>query len=220
LSLRLAVWPCQHGPSQTEDRPKRYLDAYNITSLHELISGLSGGAPIADAMVDNWIVAFRARAVEGFDFHNMFQRPIHPRIKAEFDAAKAAAHTKTTVFEACEWVAKNSGWGHKQEAVMKSATVQDFEATIKSLDAENLKLFMCRFVDMCVNRATYQQHFGKATDHFIEACRNICAAPGSGRLGGLIKLLFEDAKLLAELTPPALPIAATAVAAPPSASSL
>lgn len=188
------------------------LDAYNVTSLHNLISGLSGGAPIADAMVDNWIAAFRTRQVEAFDFDNFFQRSIHPRIKAEFDAAKAAVHAKTTVFEACEWVARNSGWGHKQETVMKSTTIQDFEATIKSLNTENLRLFMCRFLDMCVHRANYRQHFGKATDHFIEACRNIHADPNSGRLGGLIKLLFKDAKLEAELNAPATATAAAAVA--------
>ncbi|MFN0303492.1 MAG: NTPase KAP [Burkholderiales bacterium] len=184
------------------------LDAYSVTSLHELVSGLTDGAEVADSMVDNWIAEFHRRDIGVTNFENFLQRPIHPRIKAEFDTARAAAQAKTTVFEACKFPAQNNGWGHKQEAVMKSATVQDFEATIKSLEVDELRIFMCRFLEMCVQRPTYQPHFGPATDRFIEACRNICADASDGRLGSLIKLLFKSAKLEAELNPPRLAAAA------------
>ena len=175
------------------------LDAFTVTGLYDHVLNLNGGGPVADLIVNNWIAAFRKRDVQNVSFENFFQQPIRPRIEAEFNAAKAAAKAKITVFEACKHIAKNNGWGHKQEAVMRAAMPRDFEATIKSLDADDLKLFMLRFLDMCVHRSTYQAHFGSATDHFIEACGNIYSDPGSGRLGGLIKLLFKDAKLESEL---------------------
>lgn len=177
------------------------LDAYNVTSLHDLVSGLAGGGAVADSMIDKWIKAFRARNVQNADFDNFFQRPIHPLIKAEFDAAEAAAQSRTTVFDACAHIAHHNGWGSKQENVMKSASVQEFETTIKSLDIDDLRMFMSRCLTLCVQRATYQQHFGTAMDHFVEACRKICADPNSGRLSDLIKLLFKDAKLELELNP-------------------
>ncbi len=90
---------------------------------------------------------------------------------------------------------------------MKSASVADFEATIKSLEVENLRLFMCRFLDMCVHKETYQPHFGSAMDHFTQACRNIVSDLSQARLGALITLLFKDANIESELKPPA-PLAA------------
>ncbi len=94
---------------------------------------------------------------------------------------------------------------------MKSASVADFEATIKSLEIQNLRLFMCRFLDICVHKGTYQPHFGSAMDHFTQACRNIVSDPNQARLGALITLLFKDAKIESELKPPA-PLAATPAA--------
>lgn len=179
------------------------LDIHTVSSLHELVSGLAGGVSVADEIVDNWIAAFRAKDSDVGDFDNFWSKPIHPRIQAELDAQKAAAQAKTTVFDACEYVAKNSGWGPKQEAAMKSASVADFEATIKSLEIADLRLFMCRFLDMSVHKGAYQPHFGSAMDHFTQACRNIVSDPSQARLGALITLLFRDAKLELELKPPA-----------------
>ncbi len=191
------------------------LDLYTVSALHELVSGLAGGVGVgvADEIVNNWIAAFRAKDPDVGDFDNFLRQPIHPRIQAELDAQKATAQAKTTVFDACEYVAKNSGWGHKQEAAMKSASIADFEATIKSLEIQNLRLFMCRFLDMCVHKGAYQSNFGSAMDHFTQACRNIVSDPSQARLGALITLLFKDAKIESELKPPA-PLAATPAAIP------
>ena len=179
-----------------------FLDLYTVSSLHELVSGLAGGAAVADAIIDEWIVSFRSKNPDVSDFDNFWRRPIHPRILAELDSLKAASQAKTSVFDACEYVAKHDAWGHKQEAAMKAASVADFEATIKSLEIANLRLFLCRFVDMCVNKGTYLSHFGSAMEHFTQACQNITADPNQARLGALIKLLFEEGKIGSELNPP------------------
>lgn len=177
------------------------LDAYNVTSLHDLILELSGGAEVANLMIDHWIQAFQARVDDDFEDEDFWHRPVHPRIKATFVSAKASAQANTTVFDACYHIAKHGGWGHKQESAMKSASVMDFEATIKSLEPADLRLFMCRLLEMCVQRQNYEKHFGTAVDHFIQACSNICKDPDSGRLAGLITRLFKDAKLEFHLDP-------------------
>lgn len=179
------------------------LDLYTVSSLHDLVSGLAGGSTVADAIVDKWIASYQSKNPDFSEVDNFFRQPIHPRIQAVLDELKAAAQAKTTVFDACEYVAKNSGWGHKQEVAMKSASVADFEATIKSLEVNDLRLFLCRFVDMCVHKGTYLPHFGSAMDHFTQACRNITTDPDQARLGALIKLLFKDAKIESELNLPA-----------------
>ena len=192
------------------------LDLYTVSSLHGMVSGLAGGATVADSIVDKWIDTFRSKSPDVGDFDNFWRRPIHPRIRAELDVLKAAAQAKTTIFDACQHVAKKSGWGHKQEAAMKSASVADFDATIKSLEMEDLRLFMCEFVDMCVHKANYLSRAGSAMDNFTQACRNIAADPRQARLGALIARLFKEAEIELELNPP---VATTTPAAGPADSS-
>lgn len=177
------------------------LDAYSVTSLHDLVLELSGGAEVAKLMIDRWIQLFQARVGDDFDDEDFWHRPVHPRIKEMFVSAKASVQANTTVFDACYHIAKHSSWGHKQESVLKSASAMDFEATIRSLDPADLRLFMCRFLEMDVQRENYEKHFGTAVDHFRQACRSICSDPDSGRLSGLISRLFKDAKLESALDP-------------------
>lgn len=170
------------------------------------MSGLAGGETVAETIVNRWTESFKGKSPDLTYFDNFYGQPIHPRIKAELEALKATAQAKTTVFDAVEHMVKNSGWGHNQEATMKSASVADFEATIKSLEIEKLRLFLCRLVDMCVSKHSYLS-FGSAMDHFTQACRKITADPNQARLGALIQLLFKDAKIESELNPPALALA-------------
>ena len=67
---------------------------------------------------------------------------------------------------------------------MKRATADDFESAIREMDIEDLPKFMRRMIQMRLQRSTYDQHFGHATDRFIEACRTIAndQSPESDRL--------------------------------------
>ena len=187
------------------------LDAYYVTSQHQLISELNGGQPIADALLKNWIDAFEAKELENFEFDNYWNHPIHPDIQAAFDAAKAKSQASSSVFDACKHIAMNSGWGRKQEAVLKAATVQEFEAIIRTLEVDDLRLFMCRFLEMCVQSGTYTPHFGTATDYFMVACRNIYNDPTVPRLAKLVEILFKSSKLESHLMQPiAVTVAVTA----------
>lgn len=179
------------------------LDIYTVSSLHNLVSRLEDGTTVADEIVDNWINSYRSKNPDLSNFNGLFINPIHPRIRAMIEELETAAHAKTSIFEACAHVAKNESWGYKQEAAMKSASVADFETTIKSLEVDDLRLFLRKFMEICVNRENYQRHFGSASDHFIQACRNITEDSDQARLGQLIKMLFKDAKIESELNPPA-----------------
>jgi len=187
--------------AQVLAKKSHLLDAYAVTSLSELVSELAGGGAIADTMINNWIEIFRARDNQNFEFENFFNHPIHPCIQDEFDKVTADLESTTTIYDACKHIGQHGGWGSKQERVMKSASVQEFEATIMSLDGDDLRYFMIRFLGFCSQRTSHLSHFGSAMDHFVEACRKICANPNSGRLSVLIKLLFKDAKLESELNP-------------------
>ena len=78
---------------------------------------------------------------------------------------------------------------------MKAATVADFDAAIRTLETEDLRLFMRKMIELCAQKQNYVGSFGSAMDRFVEACRNISEDPRPGRLGKLVELLFNDAKL-------------------------
>jgi hypothetical protein len=187
------------------------LDAYSVTYHHQQISELDGGRPVANAFLKNWIDAFEAKKLENFEFDNFWNQPLHPDVRAAFDAATARSQATTTAFDACKHIVMNSGWGHKEEAVLKAATVQDFDAIIRTLEVDDLRLFMRRFLEMCVQSGSYVQHFGPATTRFMDACRNIYNDPAVPRLAKLVETLFKSSKLEAHLTPPvAVPAASAA----------
>jgi hypothetical protein len=175
------------------------LAAYTVTDLTKSLTELPGGSEIGKKIVQTWIIAFRARQSEIND-DGSYRRPLHPDIADEFARIRARTQAKATVFDVCMYITKHSGWGTMQEIAMKNATVEDFESTIKGLGIDDFRVFMLRMIEMRINRQTYDCHFGPATDRFVEACRNIVAAPSSGRLGLLIKDLFGNANIGAELT--------------------
>jgi hypothetical protein len=178
------------------------LDPYIATQLYDTLSELPDGKALGQAIVDAWIAAFKAGDHHDIEDDNPFNNPIHPDIKAVFDAAKARVQASATVVDACIDIIDNSGWGTLQEMAMKRATVEDFDAAIRGMDIDTLRRFMRRMIEMRLQRATYDGHFGTATQHFIEACRAISNDANSPRLAVLIRKLFERTALALELTSP------------------
>jgi hypothetical protein len=178
------------------------LDPYVATQLFDTLSELPDGKALGQAIVDAWIAAFEAGDHHDVEDENPFNNPIHPDIKAAFDAAKARVQASATVVDACIDIIDNSGWGTLQEMAMKRATVEDFAAAIRGMDIDTLRRFMRRMIEMRLQRAAYDAHFGTATQHFIEACRAISNDVNSPRLAILIKKLFERTALAVELTRP------------------
>jgi len=175
------------------------LDPFTASELDQALEKLPNGSPIGKAIVDGWIAAFHAKQPTEVNDENMFNRPLHPAIKAAFEAIKAQAQASTTVLDACMHIIENSGWGTMQEMAMRQASAADFEATIREADLDKLRRFMRRMIEMRLQRATFDPHFGAATERFVEACRTIANDATSPRLAGLIKRLFDGTALAAEL---------------------
>ena len=185
----------------------QWIDAANLTALCDTVCDLLGGEAIADEMIVSWIAAYRVKSHEPIDEDYPFHRKIHPLIQTEWDATKAQAQARITVFEVCEQVVNESGWGTRHKLVMRSATVEDFCRAIKTLSVPDLRLFMSQMLDFLTKKEVYGPDFSLGADRFAEACRDIANDPHSGRLGKLIKTLFEDAKVADFLKPPLPPSA-------------
>ena len=175
------------------------LDAHWVTALYESISELTDGKSIAESALERWLKEFRA--LNPCEVSGYYHGKIHRRIKAEFDSINAKAQDNTTILDACISMVKNSGWGPREEAVLRSATVEDMERIVRTSAIPDLQLFTGKMLDLCANKAAYTQHFGTAMDNFVEACRVIVNDPNSGRLCNLIKVLFSESKLEEELDP-------------------
>jgi hypothetical protein len=183
----------------------RFLNAFTVTSLYDRLIAMVGGQAAADDIVASWIDNFRRSArVKDWgraDEFNLFGRRLHPLIKAEFDTIYAGQRAKTTLLDVCREIVEKSGWGKDEEAVMRSSSPADFATMLTSLTGEDLKLFLLKNLDFYANRATYQQQFGSAMNNFLTACRTICANNANPRLTALIRNVFADSKLIADLEP-------------------
>ncbi len=178
------------------------IDPYMVTALYDTLADISGGGALADRAVDCWVKAFKAKNLQEAELGNVFGRKIHPQIEAEFKAINNKAQANTSVLEACKHMVDKSGWGTRQELAMKTATVDDFEVTIRNAAIPDLQILMRKMLELCVNKVTYVAHFGSATDNFVEACRHIAQDAHSLRLAKLVKLLFADAKISGQLDYP------------------
>lgn len=181
------------------------IDPYMVTALYDTLTEITGGQALADQAVERWVNAFKAKNLQEAELGNVFGRKIHPHIEAEFKAINNKAQANTSVLEACKYMVEESGWGTRQELAMKMATVDDFEATIRNASTRDLKIFMRKMLEMCVNKGGYVARFGSAMDNFSEACRHIVQDANSPRLAKLVKLLFADATISDLLDNPSPP---------------
>lgn len=178
------------------------LDPYVATELNSVLAQLPGGVAIGDAIIDGWIMGFRKSNPSTVNDDNPFNRPLHHKIQAEFAAINATEQANTTVVDACMHVIENSGWGTLQEVALRQATAADFEAVIREMDdLDKLRRFMRQMINMRIQRATYDPHFGTATERFVEACRAIASDTSSPRLASLVQRLFGRTPLASELVP-------------------
>lgn len=179
------------------------LDPFLCTDLNIALGEIPEGAGIGQAIIEEWIVAFRTRASgETVDIDNPFNRPLDAAITTEFAAVNSKVQALTTVLDACMHVIENKGWGTKQELAMKRGTAAEFETAIRTMEIDKLRRFMHRMIEMRLQRQTYDAHFGMATERFVEACRAIANDTESRRLGALIKRLFAETALASDLVLP------------------
>jgi hypothetical protein len=169
----------------------RLLGCYETTNLAAVVAELPGGGPTADQLVAGWLVEFRRNPPTEFSNHNFFNRELHPLIQAEFDGLSARLNPVPSLFDAYAHIVNNSGWGRAQEEALKSATPVAFEAEIKRLLGEDLRLFMAKNVEMHVQRSTYENHFGESSWAFVAACQKICHENANPRLTKTIEMLFK-----------------------------
>lgn len=192
LVAEAAVFPARAG----------LFDPFVATELQSFLAKLPGGAAIGDAIINGWIAAYRESNPSNVHDENPFGNPLHPKIQAEFSAVKATAQAKATVVDACMHVIQSGGWGTLQEVALRRATADDFEAAIRGMeDLDKLSRFMRQMINMRLQRATYDPHFGTATERFVEACRAIANDAASPRLASLVHRLFGGTPLAPELAP-------------------
>ncbi len=193
----------------------QFLSPSAITSLHEYIYALPNGQPLADELISKWVDAFQAKplaegAAQTLEDTDMFDRPYHAAVKAAYDGARAQLHADRSLAQVLIDMTTSKGWGSREEAALKEATADDFEAAIKGASGQDLKKIVLKSMDLYAHRRAYESHFGSAMVNFLQACRNICANDPNARRVSLIRNVFAEMKRSADLdavpsdTPPAV----------------
>jgi len=190
------------------------LDAYTVTALGKQMADLPDGAKLEEDLIDGWLAHFATTADRTEFGESPFHQPLHPKLKAAVDDARDARIHSATVVDAIKYLLENSGWGHREEAAMRAATIDDFETAMRTLKGRDFKLFVLKGLDILEQNQMYENHFGQAGMNFLEACRRIVRAEEENRFGRLLRTLFAESKvpaLLAEGVIEAKPSVSTAV---------
>lgn len=182
-----------------------YLDCYTVTALHDELQKLEEGTPLAEQILSLWLQRLRevAAAPEAnpsdFKLDNWTGRALHPSIQDAFAEAFGRLERHKSLLDVCIHLAGGKGWGPSDEAVMQSATVDEFERTILAVRGEQLKVFLFKNLDILANPAASNYRFGSAGDKFLEACKRIRRERANTRWASLIEDVFSHAKLSAAL---------------------
>ncbi|AKJ68435.1 hypothetical protein ABW99_09620 [Pandoraea thiooxydans] len=175
------------------------LDPYTVTALGKQMFDLPGGAKLENDLIDGWLVHF-ATIADNTEFGELpGHQPLHPRLKAAIDKARDARIHSATVVDAIKHIHENNGWGHREEAAMRAATIDDFETAMRTLKGRDFKLFVLKSLDILEQHEMYEKHFGQAGMNFLEACRRIVRAEEDNRFGRLLRTLFAESKVPALL---------------------
>ncbi|KVM89748.1 P-loop NTPase fold protein [Burkholderia stagnalis] len=175
------------------------LDAYTVTVLGKQMADLPGGPKLEDALIDGWLTHF-ATIADKTEFGELpFHQPLHPKLKEAIDDARDARIHSATVVDAIKHLVENSSWGHREEAAMRAATIDDFETAMRTLKGRDFKLFVLKSLDILEQNEMYEKHFGQAGMNFLEACRRIVGAEKENRFGRLLRDLFAQSKVPALL---------------------
>lgn len=175
------------------------LDAYTVTALGKQMADLPGGAKLEEALIDGWLAHFATIADKAEFGESPFRQPLHPKLKAAIDDARDARIHSATVVDAIKHLLENDGWGHREEAAMRAATIDDFETAMRTLKGRDFKLFVLKSLDILEQHEMYEKHFGQAGRSFLEACRRIVRAEKESRFGRLLQTLFAESKVPALL---------------------
>jgi len=175
------------------------LDTYTVTALGKQMADLPGGAKLEEALIDGWLAHFATIADKAEFGESSFSQPLHPKLKAAIDGARDARIHSATVIDAIKHLLENDGWGHREEAAMRAATIDDFETAMRTLRGRDFKFFVLKSLDILEQNKMYERHFGQAGMNFLEACWRIARAEKENRFGRLLRTLFAESKVPALL---------------------
>jgi hypothetical protein len=178
--------------------PEVYLLAPGtVTLLHGVLSEIAGGSEIAEAMIESCVQQLSREAPEVPLRFETAMDGLHPRIKQEYEALAKRSMAKRSLPGVIKTIVENNGWGEEENTVLRTSTPGDFEAAIRSLSGDDLKLFILKNIELYMNRGQYQQFFGSAMDSFVAACKSL--ATNSDRLAFVIRGAFTRASISAAL---------------------
>jgi hypothetical protein len=172
------------------------MDANTVTWMNELLGELQGGEDVGNLILENWLAAYAVHPDRRLDGYERRSRNVHPRIQEAFNSIAEQLQAETTLYDAILRIATKHSWGTRQTFAINNATVHDFEMALRSRDIDKFKLIVSQLIEMCRTPGAYAESFGLGIERFIEACKRICADPAAGRLSKLIRLLFDDGKVL------------------------
>ena len=194
-----------------------YCDYLSVTTLFECVTEFEGGEPIASEILKICTDSILSKASEPsadpnqFNYVNITGKPLNPAIEAALKQAQVMTTKALSLMDVIITLSETNSTNASEDAVLQSASVDDFERTILDNKDDLLKTFLIKNVHIYVSQHLYQKHVGSAPTNFLKACRKICAEHKHSRWPALIKNVFKLVNREADLVDTEQPVEAATI---------
>jgi hypothetical protein len=172
-----------------------YLSAQTVSTLHKRIAELPNGVLIAEQILDVWIEKFEKSTDISALGISWYENNLNERIKEVVSKARIRSDNDMSVFDAIKYIHTHQSWGRREEMVLRSASIEDFQNALISLRGGDFKIFVLKCLDILEFKETYERHFGDAGMNFLFACRLVLKSDTKSRFAQLIRALFAESKV-------------------------
>ena len=176
------------------------MSAKDVSGFVEVVKKIGDDQIVREAL-DIWLIAASQPDFqhEESDVWGVAYDDLHPEVAAKIKALTEISNPPLTICEAVERIVRTSGWGDREIAAFANSTVSDYEAAIRTLTLEPLRVFIMQHIGW-LSGDFGGDHFKKAAENFTVACKKIYGADPTGRLSQMIKRSFAEAGKEALLT--------------------
>ncbi|MBN8468062.1 hypothetical protein JYJ95_16195 [Corallococcus exiguus] len=184
---------------------KPHLDFLSAGTATKLANAANeaGNTKLAQEIIYDWISKNEAAIKSAAENPSYLDErddfiELHDNIKSVIEFRHTTIHKALSVPEAIHSITSSNTTGSRQLAPFKTTTPSSIEHILRSADHVAFREIF-RFFARRLNGRSSDQHFGTASNHFIEACQNIIKLDSEGRLTELIRRLAKASNVASQI---------------------
>ena len=171
-----------------------FLDVPEISKIYSAINDMPEGKSIASQIEAKWLQHFKPERYNQGKLSSFLQNNLPPAIKQRFVSILSQENdvkNLPSLVEICSKIEQNHSMSDSETAAMQQATASQFEAEIKRLVGDDLRIVVTESA-YGVAHMTRFTSIENGLRSFVAACQKICHEGGNSRLAQTITEVFQE----------------------------